>query len=145
MECGAAAFPEPLRARGRVAPPPPRSRRRRLRASSSTPRGSQATGCVVVVPKNSGAEDYASDGANAVLVDATDEAGAIRALAALADDAQRRAALAARGLETVKLYALRPASKTTLEVLCAGLAGLPDRNDSMHRSCSENAFLDFTD
>jgi len=104
-----------------------------------------ATGCVVVVPKNSGAEDYASDGANAVLVDATDEAGAIRALAALADDAQRRAALAARGLETVKLYALRPASKTTLEVLCAGLAGLPDRNDSMHRSCSENAFLDFTD
>ena len=80
-----------------------------------------ASGCVAVVPADSGSEDYAVDGVNARLVSTKDEAGAVAVLAELARDAALRARLRARALETVEGYALRAASATTLRVLCAAL------------------------
>ena len=80
-----------------------------------------ASGCVAVVPADSGSEDYAVDGVNARLVSTKDEAGAVAVLAELARDAALRARLRARALETVEGYALRAASATTLRVLCDAL------------------------
>ena len=104
-----------------------------------------ASGCVAVVPADSGSEDYAVDGVNARLVSTQDEAGAVAVLAELARDAALRARLGARALETVKGYALRVASATTLRVLCDALDDHADRAFSVHVPCRDNPFLDFSE
>jgi len=103
-----------------------------------------ASGCVAVVPADSGSEDYAVDGVNARLVSTKDEAGAVAVLAELARDAALRARLRARALETVEGYALRAASATTLRVLCDALDDHADRAFSVHVPCRDNPFLDFS-
>ena len=103
-----------------------------------------ASGCVAVVPADSGSEDYAVDGVNARLVSTKDEAGAVAVLAELARDAALRARLRARALETVEGYALRAASATTLRVLCDALDDHVDRAFSVHVPCHDNPFLDFS-
>jgi len=77
-----------------------------------------AAGCVPVLPKGSGSEEYARDDVNAKLADTSDAVDAVAAVAHLVRDAAHRRRLRKAGIKTAGKFDLASASLTLLTVLC---------------------------
>ncbi len=68
-----------------------------------------SSGCVAVLPKNCGTEEYAIDGYNAVLIDTDKFEENLPKVKKIIDDFYYRQTLIARGIETAKKYNIRTA------------------------------------
>lgn len=80
-----------------------------------------ACGCAVIVPAAGGADEYARDGVNALVVDTTDEKNCRQALNRLIEDADLRAALRSEALSTTKRYSVESAAMSELLLLRAAV------------------------
>jgi GT2 family glycosyltransferase/glycosyltransferase involved in cell wall biosynthesis len=81
-----------------------------------------ACGCAVVLPRGGGVGEYATDGANAVLVDTSSEPECILALAKLAASRDEQKRLREAGLLTAARFSVQQAAMTELAVFAGGLA-----------------------
>lgn len=80
-----------------------------------------ACGAVSVVPARGGADEYAIDGVNAVLVDTSDEDACFRRIKALLESPERLRSLAATAKRTANEYSVRRAAVTEWEILSQAL------------------------
>ncbi|MES2508806.1 MAG: glycosyltransferase [Pseudomonadota bacterium] len=83
-----------------------------------------ACGCAAVVPAAGGADEYARNNHNAVIVDTTDEQACFEAVYSIIDDPARLKRLQRAGLETAAQYSVHAAAVSELLVLEDALASL---------------------
>lgn len=76
-----------------------------------------ACGCVAVLPRAGGGDEFALDGVNALVVDSSDEAHCVHGIAALLEDRSRLERLRRAGLQSATGYGLRAAALSILRVL----------------------------
>jgi GT2 family glycosyltransferase/glycosyltransferase involved in cell wall biosynthesis len=81
-----------------------------------------ACGCAVVLPRGGGVGEYATNGANAVLVDTASEPECVSALAALLVSPDEQKRLREAGLLTAARFSVHQAAMTELAVFARGLA-----------------------
>jgi glycosyltransferase involved in cell wall biosynthesis len=81
-----------------------------------------ACGCVVIVPLAGGADEFARDGFNALVVDTASEAACFEALDTLVRDRDLRHCLRQRGLETADRYSVEHAAMSELLLVRSALA-----------------------
>jgi len=82
-----------------------------------------AAGCVPVLPTGSGSEEYANHGANALLVDATEESSMFAATSSVVSDRALLERLRAAAVETAQHFDMTQASWTMLKLLCGAIHG----------------------
>jgi len=80
-----------------------------------------ACGAAVVVPRDGGAEEYAVDGENALVVDTCDDAACLAAVERLVVDAELRARLAGSAVRTAARYSIELAARSELELFSRAL------------------------
>jgi glycosyltransferase involved in cell wall biosynthesis len=81
-----------------------------------------ACGCAAIVPLAGGADEFARDGSNAIVVDTVSEESCYAALDALVRNAELRTLLRQRGLETAAHYSVERAAMSELLLLRSALA-----------------------
>ena len=97
-----------------------------------------AAGCVPVLPKGSGTEEYARHGVNAMLVDTADVHGMYATTASVVYDRAQLARLRAAAIETAREFDMTRASWVLLRLLCGAIYGdiTPQPCDSLRRGAS---------
>lgn len=79
-----------------------------------------ASGCVAIVPRIGGGEEFAIDAENALVVDPTHEAACVERIARLLGAPDELARLRASALEAAARFSVAGAAQSELEVLSAG-------------------------
>lgn len=92
-----------------------------------------ACGCAAVLPRAGGAAEYARDGVNALLVDTLDLEATHRAVASLAGDPERVAALKAEAVATARRYSPLGAALSEYVLFEAAHRRLLDRSTGAKR------------